>query len=146
MGTIFDSVAEGDIGGRFAIWVDGIRLFQENPVLGIGGGAFLEVSPFKTSVHSVYLSILVELGVIGFALFVIILGITVQQAWLQPKWESRLWVTVLLIWGIGVMAMTWEERKPTWLFLNLVVISANLSRPDNDVKLDATLAPQQNSG
>jgi hypothetical protein len=38
-----------------------------------------------------------------------------------------LWLTILLVWAIGAFSLTWEHRKPTWLFLSLVVVSADLS-------------------
>jgi len=55
----------------------------------------------------------------------------VYQAFRPPRWHSGLWLTVLAIWAIGVFTLSWEFRKPTWLFLSLVVISANLSVEGN---------------
>ena len=43
--------------------------------------------------------------------------------------ETRLWVTVLLTWTVGVMALTWEYRKPTWIMFGLLVAHAYSRRP-----------------
>lgn len=96
-------------------------------LFGIGIGAFHTAAGAGTAAHNVFQSVLTEVGMIGFALFVIILAITVYQAKRQPKWDSRLWLTVLLVWAVGVSSIMWEHFKPTWLFLSLVVVSANLS-------------------
>jgi O-antigen ligase len=78
--------------------------------------------------HNSYLSVLVELGLVGFGLFALTLVIAASQAWIQPKWESRFWFALLMVWGIGAATLTWEHRKSTWLFLSLLVVGAALAR------------------
>jgi hypothetical protein len=34
--------------------------------------------------------------------------------------ERCLWISLLLTWMIGVSALTWEYRKPTWLLFSLL--------------------------
>jgi O-antigen ligase len=77
--------------------------------------------------HNSFLSILVELGIVGIILFGIILTIVVVQAARQSPWDSVFWFSVLAVWAIGAFTLTWEYRKPTWLFLCLVVVSSALS-------------------
>jgi hypothetical protein len=62
------------------------------------------------------------------------LAIVVYQAANQPKSLSWLWLTVLTIWFIGAFTLTWEYRKATWLFLSLIVISANLFRRSDKIE------------
>ena len=78
--------------------------------------------------HNSFLSILVEVGLIGFALFSILLAIAVINAWRQPKWDSYFWLTMLLAWAIGASTLTWEHRKSTWLFLALLIASTAITR------------------
>jgi O-antigen ligase len=87
--------------------------------------------------HNSFISVLVELGLIGFALFGIILTIAVLQALSQPtKWDSSFWLTVLLTWAICASSLTYEYRKATWLFLSFVAASAALtSHRDKAVSL-----------
>jgi len=127
LATTGTSITEGDIGDRVDIWREGLAVFSEHPLLGIGSGAFRTAVKSGMVAHSVFLSVLVEVGMIGFILFVIILAIAAYQAMHQPKWLFRFWLTVLLVWAIGASVHTWEHRKPTWLFLSLVIVSAGLS-------------------
>jgi len=66
------------------------------------------------------------------------MSILVLVAWdavRQPKWQSLLWTTVLLIWLLGALVHTWEQRKQTWLVFSLVTASAaaatQLRRPES---------------
>lgn len=129
LSTVGTSIAAGDLGGRVAIWREGLAAFVERPLLGVGSGAFPVAVESGKVAHNTFLSVLVELGVIGFAIFVVMLALALYQAGRQPtKWDSRLWLTLLLLWAIGVSTLTWEDRKPTWMFLSLVIAGAALSR------------------
>jgi O-antigen ligase len=129
LSTVGTSITTGDIGGRAAIWKESLGLFADRPFTGVGSGAH-ERAAVKTSkvAHNVFLSVLAELGVVGFALFVSVLAITVYQAARQDRRMMTFWLTVLLTWAIGVLTVTWEHRKQTWLFLSLVVVSAAIPR------------------
>lgn len=84
--------------------------------------------------HNSFLSVLVELGLVGFALFGIILTIAGFGALRQPtKWDTIFWLTVLLTWVICVSALTYEYRKATWLLLSLVVASAALTNHRDEI-------------
>jgi hypothetical protein len=134
LGTTATSIAEGDLNQRGTIWLEGIDVVADHPLLGIGSGAFRGAVASGKVAHNVYLSVLTETGIIGFILFGIILAIVVHEALHQSRWESRLWLSVLLVWALGASVHTWEQKKPTWLFLGLVVVSAALS-----VRRDASL-------
>jgi len=126
LSTIPASIAAGDLGGRVALWRASFQAFIQHPLIGVGSGALN--SPFQLGgfAHNTFLSILAELGIIGFILFVVLLGVVLKEAIFQPKGYSYLWLSVLAVWVIGVFTLTWEFRKPTWLFLSLIVISSNL--------------------
>lgn len=63
--------------GRFDMWNLAWGLFKEHPIVGIGWGKYvhimagpLGINPeFATSVHNVYLQLLCEIGLVGFAIF-----------------------------------------------------------------------------
>jgi len=86
---------------------------------------------------------LVEGGVIGFGIFVTILAFTIYSALKQSKWDSRLWLTILLIWFLDVNTFAWEYRKATWLFFSLIIISANLSQTADEEESKISLTPIQ---
>jgi len=120
-------ILTGDFGGRLEIWREGLDVFAEHPVLGVGSGAVHSVLTGGVGAHNVFLTVLLQVGIIGFVLFAVILGISIHYAMHQSKWDSRFWVTLLLIWAIGNSSNTWVYAKPTWLFLGLVAASAGLS-------------------
>ena len=96
-------------------------------VLVFASNMFCSVNSVGKVAHSPFLSVLVEVGLIRFALFGITLTIVVIQGLGQPKWDSSFWLTVLLVWALTASFMSWEQRKQTWLFLSLVIVSAVLS-------------------
>lgn len=130
LATAGDSIAAADLGGRVTLWRASVAAFVEQPILGVGAGALHAAGALGTLAHNTFLSVLAELGIIGFILFAAILGVTVRQAMRQPKGNTSLWLAVLAIWAIGVCTLTWEFRKPTWLFLALITVGAGLSVRD----------------
>src|SRR5690606_26552743 len=85
-------VSEGTLGGRVNTWNEGIAVFLENPILGIGSGAFRESIERGKVAHSTYISILTETGFIGFLLFIFMLIMTARQIKLMPtKWGFTVW-------------------------------------------------------
>jgi len=127
LGTTYVELTEGDLNNRTNNWGEGLASFEEHPLLGVGSNMYRSVNSLGKLAHNSFLSVLVELGLIGFALFGIILTIAVIQALSHPKWDSRFWLTVLAVWAIGASTLTWEYRKATWLFLSLVIASAALT-------------------
>ncbi len=124
LATTPDSISQGDLGGRGRLWLGSWAIFSEHPLLGVGSGS-LKID-LGAVAHNTFLSVLGELGLIGFSFFIAMLAIVAYQAANQPKWLSWLWLTVLAIWVIGASTLTWEYRKTTWFFLSLIVISASL--------------------
>lgn len=80
--------------GRLAIWKGAVRTFLEHPFgVGLGGfkyywysmqspfeGAFLRYGKMATTAHSEYLEVLSGLGAVGLALFLLVLGVPLVQA------------------------------------------------------------------
>jgi O-antigen ligase len=129
LGTTSAEITEGDLNNRRNNWREGLDSFEEHPLLGVGGNMYRSINSLGKVAHSSYLSVLVELGLIGLALFGTILAFAVIQAWGLPKWDSLFWLTSLLVWAIGASTLTWEYRKTTWLFLSLLVATAALIGP-----------------
>jgi O-antigen ligase len=135
--TTTTELTQGTLNERTDIWSDGFDSFAEHPLIGVGTNMFRSVNRLGKVAHNSFISVLVEVGLIGLALFGLILTFTFFEVLRQPKWEKRLWLTLLLVWGIGASTLTWEYRKSTWLFLSLVIVSAAIARQRNQA---ATLA------
>jgi O-antigen ligase len=136
LGTTGTEFAGGDLNGRKTIWREGLASFAEHPLIGVGSNMYRSVNSVGKVAHNTFISVLVELGLIGFGLFLMILTIVIIQALRQAKWRSRFWLSLLVTWGIGASTLTLEYRKPTWLFLSLIVASAAIkSQGDKTVPL-----------
>ena len=98
--------------------------FEEHPILGVGSNMYRSVNIRGRVAHNSFISVLIQLGLIGFILFASILAIAALYAWVQSKWDRRFWFTLLLVWIIGASTLTWEHRKTTWLFTSLLVANA----------------------
>jgi O-antigen ligase len=141
LATTGSSITTGDLGGRVSIWREGLSRFADHPVLGLGGGSFQVANPrFRSVAHNTVLSVLSELGIIGVLIFAGVMVITGLRALRQPPFLSGVWLTVFLTWALGASVLTWEHRKPTWLFLGLIVVSANLGS-QRDTSLAARTLP-----
>jgi O-antigen ligase len=127
LGTTVASVASADLGNRVKLWRAAVSVLAERPFVGVGADA-LRVTRVGGAAHNTLLSVMAELGIIGFLLFSGVLAITIHQALQHDKWPALFWLVVLAVWAIGASAQTWEYKKQTWLFLSLVVVSANLVR------------------
>lgn len=126
LATTADEISSGDLNGRVAIWREGLAVFAAHPLLGVGSAAFHSAIESGRSAHNTFLAVATELGLIGFLLFGMILAMALYHAIHQPKWDSRFWLTILLVWALGGSAMSWAPAKETWLFLSLVVAAANV--------------------
>ena len=78
LATIGTELTSGSLGGRVGIWRDGFRIFLDNPLCGVGVGAFrsgllLTQRTYEAAPHNLFLSILVGQGLIGLLLFFLVL-------------------------------------------------------------------------
>jgi len=129
LGTTGTELTEGDLNNRTNNWREGFDAFVEHPIIGVGSNMYRSINSLGKVGHNSFISVLVELGLIGFLLFGIILAIVINQAWSHPsKWDRSFWLTVFAVWTIGSSTLTWEHRKTTWLFLSFIVASAILAR------------------
>jgi O-antigen ligase len=121
LGTTGTEVTQGDLNGRTEQWRQGFNAFEEHPIFGVGTDMYRSVNTLSKVAHNSYLSVLVEEGLIGFALFAMILAMVAGQVWRLPRWDRNFWMTVQVVWAIGASTLTWEHRKTTWLFLTFAV-------------------------
>jgi O-antigen ligase len=137
LATIGQEVGAGTLGGRGGIWRDGFLIFRDHPLFGIGVGAFrtglLEMHGYDASPHNLFLSIMVSQGLIGLLLFLLVLVCAIRGLAGMNSLLCRMWLVVVLTWGVGVMTLGWEGRKPTWLILGLMAaMGAVIRRPETE--------------
>jgi O-antigen ligase len=130
-------LTQGTLTNRTLIWSAGLAAFRDHPFLGVGSGAYaatvLKVLNVPYVAHNTFLSVLVELGVVGALVLLGMIASLYYVAFRMPTLERRLWVTVLVTWTVGVMALAWEYRKPTWMMFGLLLAHA-YSRKINTIR------------
>lgn len=149
LGTTGVELTQGDLNNRTNNWQDGFAAFREHPLLGIGSNMYPTINRWGKAAHNSFMAVLVELGLIGSIIFAGLLLIVFAEAWRQPKWESRFWLTLFAVWMLGSYTLTWTHRKPTWLFLSLLIAGASLIprhketvQPDEAVSLRHSNEPE----
>jgi O-antigen ligase len=74
--------------------------------------------------HNTFISVLVELGVIGELLLLALLAIALDCTVRMRNQERLLWSVLLVTWSVGVSGATWEYRKVTWFLFSLLAAHA----------------------
>jgi O-antigen ligase len=118
-------LSEGDWNGRLPIWEEGIRLIDDNWLLGVGARAFATGAvETGNAPHNLVISLLAELGLVGFALFSAIFGVAAGLALRQPG-MAVMWLTLLVVWFLNAITHNYEDKKVTWMLFMLVAIGAS---------------------
>jgi O-antigen ligase len=143
--TIAEADPEGSAEQRFELQKVGVRMMLDNPVLGVGPGAF--ASAFerydpalgKKDTHNTYLNVAAEFGIPGFLLWVAFVLSVLVYAWRSrraavPGRESQqqLWIEAG-IWAYLVAGIFGSYAKLTFPYLILAVLWCSA----------ATLVPRQ---
>jgi len=132
LATIGKEITKGSLHGRTHIWKSGVRAFLKgNPIHGAGSGAYPKavepwlgtppVKAFQYTAHNTFLSVLVECGVIGFAICTALIAALAFYVWSLAPPERALWAVMAAVWTVGVFTLTWEHYKPTWLIMSLIM-------------------------
>lgn len=119
-------LSEGDWNGRLPIWEEGLRMFEDNWLVGVGARAFATGAvETGNAPHNLVLSLLAELGLIGFGLYASIMAAAGVQALRQPG-MAAMWMTLLVVWFLNAITHNYEDKKVTWMLFMLVAIGAAL--------------------
>ena len=143
LATRLAEASTGTLHNRTQIWKAGVKVFLEHPLLGVGAGGYPEavrprlgtpaIAGHRYVAHNTYLSVLVESGLIGFALFALTILLLAAFVRMMPSTERALWSVMLLVCGLGVTTLTWEHRKPVWLIAALITTAwARSFRPEGE--------------
>lgn len=134
LATVTSSGSGDKFSGRANLWQGGWIAYGDHPWFGFGGGGYATAAfPFsgygeKLFAHETYLSVLTELGPVGFLIFASALFCVIHAVVSMRGRERLMWASVLGSWMIGVSALSWEFRSQTWLFFSLIVTCAYANR------------------
>jgi O-antigen ligase len=120
-------LSEGDWNGRLQIWEEAFGMIADKPITGVGVSAF-HTAAVKTNKapHSLPLSLLAELGIVGFSLFALLFAGCAWVALQQPPRIALFWLTMLGAWFLCAVMHNFEDKKITWLLFGLIAVSDGL--------------------
>lgn len=135
--------------GRTDFIKSGLSSLLQRPILGYGGTAFTSrwvnyLSLGKYAVmHSIYLEILVQYGILGFFAFLIILfqafsGLPYLRR-IRPINSSTMllyapYLSLVTLLFVG-LALSWQWREIVWYFIGLSLVTSSLSKRNLSPKL-----------
>lgn len=141
-------IESGSFSQRGPIWQAGWEVFQQNPFLGVGPGAFTKsISgklPKDLSPHNVFVSIGVELGMVGLGLFFAILLCLFIGCLHLPQFERRLGLILMATFMMTCIAANWEYKKATWFLFGLLAAQVGTKlRVSRSTRLAPVVVNQQ---
>lgn len=128
---------------RLQIWEKGMELFKENSVMGIGFGSFSQLGYDLGDTHNIYVKILVEEGVVGMLIFLILIFSFIAEGFrLYQKGDDDLskglglglvvCMSVLLVNNIFGDRWSYLELSAyLWIFAGLVARLNIISKEEN---------------
>lgn len=126
IGNTSDQISSGDLTGRVYIWKGALTLISEHPFFGIGVGAFQsaisQLIGENLVAHNSFLSILTELGLLGFTIFIaLLLGLILKLISYKSNSHKIFLLTLFLMWLIGANFGSDEYTKTTWFLFSLII-------------------------
>jgi O-antigen ligase len=104
---------------RVEYWKAGLGYWSEHPLEGAGANCFTQAAetriPNADVSHNTFVTILVEEGVIGFGIMLVVWFMLFKAAIGMRKQERLLWLTILGVWCVSSMTLTWECNKSSWM-------------------------------
>jgi exopolysaccharide production protein ExoQ len=119
-------IEEGKVGGRLKLWVAGAKAFSYKPIVGYGVTSFKRaIDPYlyqqSQVAHNSYLSVLVEEGLVGLFLWMLMLSAAFFAILKLPLDERRFALVLFATLLITMLPLTWEDRKQVWVVLAMLV-------------------------
>lgn len=71
-------VSEESAMGRVESWYEGVQMFRQHPLFGVGAGNYTDYNPLTA--HNSFVLVLAELGIIGFTVWLAIVGYSFRMA------------------------------------------------------------------
>lgn len=125
--NIMPAITQGtDTAGlRYAFWRAGWKMWLTHPVQGVGIGMYRwnlvyflqDIKGHKTAVaHNMYIQILAETGLVGFALFVLLIYVSLRSIFRQKANHLRdVWLIVSLVMLLGGVTLSSQYDKLIWV-------------------------------
>lgn len=123
--TISSEIQDGNLNNRSDIWRAAINVNGDHFFAGVGSGAFPQAItkyyPYPIVAHNMFISVLVETGMVGLLLFLAIILLCIYSSFKISSFTSRTLLVSCIVLLIGTSALSWEHRKSTWIVLSLMM-------------------------
>lgn len=142
--SIMPSIMEGTdtIGLRYRLWQAAIQMWLDHPFQGVGIGMYAQLMRFYApevartylvlGVHNTYLQFLVETGLIGFSLILVLLITSLRNFSQTCKKDDRkniflrhFWLIVFLVNLVGQITLNGTTDKLLWFLMGVSVYFHN---------------------
>lgn len=118
-----EEITDGNVSNRTQIWAAGLQAFRDSPVIGVGAGSYNnvveQVRGFGDPPHSAYFSTLVELGIIGLVLFLLVVSVPVLPLLQLPFRERAFYLVLWCAMLVAFIPGDWHTYKVPWFLLTL---------------------------
>lgn len=134
LATLVSAVYGGNLNQRENIWQAGWQAFAQAPLLGTGAGSFVSatgLAPINTA-HNTALGLLVETGLAGFGLALLILVSSIGAAWRAESALRSGFLTMLLVWIVASSVGSASESRTTWLMVGVIALAQRVADPAED--------------
>lgn len=137
-----DDIRRADLTHRQEIWKGGFEIFSDNAVYGVGAGAYrtalYKLKQMPNVAHNTFISVLVELGLIGSGLFLCILIFLIQSILIMKGGYRFTYAVLFLAWAVGASSLSWDYYLQTWFVFVLIAIQASffVNKKQNEQKAE----------
>lgn len=133
-------LSEGNVSNRSQIWAGGLKLYQQSPFTGVGTGSFgYAIEPvigYEKAGHNAFLVVLVELGAVGFALYVLNFIVVLLPLLKLPNPDRLFYGCLYLALVVSMLPSNVEDAQYVWALLMLMA-----TRRAYTVRLTGLAAP-----
>lgn len=124
LSTTGTELRSGDLNDRTEIWRAGMEVLPEYLMIGAGAGTYSVAARSNLgtdhSAHNTYISVVVEQGLVGLVLLLLVFAISFQHARTAPPAERKVLLVLWLTLFVGLTPRAWEDKKATWLVFALI--------------------------
>lgn len=117
-------ISDGSLSSRGSIWKAGLQVYTESPIVGIGTGSFPQtVEPIlgrPAPAHNAFVTILVEMGVIGLGLYVANFLVVLIPLLRLPGPEKMFYLCFWSALIVSMLPSNVEDAQYVWALLTLM--------------------------
>jgi O-antigen ligase len=132
LATTGSEISSGTLNSRLRIWQAGIALVPIRPLHGYGPAGWYPAVGQRIgnmAPHNTYLAVMVEEGLIGLFIYLMLFMVLFKRLLAIPTFERRTGLVQLATLMIAIFPLHWHQNKASWLMLALLAVWADVFRP-----------------